>query len=88
MDDRWLTAEELSKKYEVDDGTVSLAMSLGKVFNKAKTGQKPGVRLYPECDAVKAMLRLFKVREQRYEGMAMDWRAKAERAEKIYEGRT
>ena len=79
MDENMMTQQELAEKYGADDGTVSQALSLAGLFRKYKK------KVYPESEAVAALIRLYRNREERFREMAETWRVRADKAAILYE---
>jgi len=79
MTDAQLTQQQLAEKYNIDEGSVSLALSAAGIFRMGKG------KVYPERAAVEALIGLFKLREKRCRDAADKWQEKAWRAELIFE---
>ena len=79
MTDAQLTQKQLAEKYNIDEGSVSLALSAAGIFRMGKC------KVYPERAAVEALIGLFKLREKRSQDAADHWKAKAEKTEAIFE---
>ena len=76
--DKMITQQELSEKYYVDQGTVSVALSSAGVFKKdLLVNGRSRKKQYSEKEAVAALVKLFKKRAAQYESMALDWKNKA-----------
>ena len=86
MEPRLMTQDEIAEKYGADPGTVSLALSAFGIYSRAKQQDKKWAkRVYPENEAVQALISIFRQRQQRAEDEAEKWREKAVRAGEIYE---
>ena len=85
MEQRLMTQDEIAEKYDTDQGTVSLALSAAKIFSRGKTGEKHGKKLYPEGDAVNALIGIYHLRMLRAEDNMRKWQAKEEEIRNTYE---
>ena len=85
MEPKLMTQDEIAEKYGTDQGTVSLALSAFGIFSRGRTEKTRGKKLYPEDEAVRALISIFRQRQHKAEDEVYKWREKADLAEVIYE---